>query len=46
VEQKLRIALDLSDRVYVMGPGQIVFEGTPAEFGEALEVRRKWLEVA
>lgn len=45
VEQKLAIALDLSERLYVMGHGQIVFEGTPAELkGDAL-VRREWLEV-
>jgi branched-chain amino acid transport system ATP-binding protein len=45
VEQKLAIALDLSERLYVMGHGQIVFEGTPAELkGNAL-VRREWLEV-
>jgi enoyl-CoA hydratase/carnithine racemase len=29
VEQKLTIALQISQRVYVMGHGQIVFEGTP-----------------
>jgi branched-chain amino acid transport system ATP-binding protein len=45
VEQKLAIALDLSERLYVMGHGQIVFEGTPAALrGNAL-VRREWLEV-
>jgi branched-chain amino acid transport system ATP-binding protein len=45
VEQKLAIALDLSERMYVMGHGQIVFEGTPAELrGNAL-IRREWLEV-
>jgi branched-chain amino acid transport system ATP-binding protein len=45
VEQKLAIALDLSERLYVMGHGQIVFEGTPAELrGNAL-IRREWLEV-
>ena len=31
VEQKLTIALKISHRVYVMGHGRIVFEGTPAE---------------
>ena len=29
VEQKLTIALKISQRLYVMGHGQIVFEGTP-----------------
>ena len=30
VEQKLTIALQISERCYVMGHGSIVFEGTPA----------------
>ena len=45
VEQKLSIALRISDRVYVMGHGRIVFEGTPAEFTANTAVRREWLEV-
>lgn len=45
VEQKLDIALDVADRLYVMGHGEIVFEGTPAEFRAAPEIRRQWLEV-
>jgi branched-chain amino acid transport system ATP-binding protein len=45
VEQKLAIALELSERMYVMGHGQIVFEGAPDDLrGNAL-VRREWLEV-
>ena len=45
VEQKLAIALDLSERMYVMGHGQIVFEGAPDDLrGNAL-IRREWLEV-
>jgi len=31
VEQKLSIAMRISHRVYVMGHGRVVFEGTPAE---------------
>ena len=31
VEQKLTIALKISARLYVMGHGHIVFEGTPAD---------------
>jgi branched-chain amino acid transport system ATP-binding protein len=46
VEQKLTIALRVAERVYVMGHGQIVFEGTPAALRNAPEVRRDWLEVA
>jgi branched-chain amino acid transport system ATP-binding protein len=45
VEQKLTIALSVSRRVYVMGHGSIVFEGTPASFKETPSVRREWLEV-
>jgi branched-chain amino acid transport system ATP-binding protein len=45
VEQKLAIALKISARLYVMGHGKIVFQGTPAGFGENAAVRREWLEV-
>lgn len=45
VEQKLTIALRISHRVYVMGHGQMVYEGTPQALREADEVRREWLEV-
>ncbi len=45
VEQKLAIALEISQRVYVMGRGAIVFEGTPAELNRDAIVRKEWLEV-
>jgi branched-chain amino acid transport system ATP-binding protein len=45
VEQRLVIALRISHRVYVMGHGRIVFEGTPDELMENSDVRREWLEV-
>jgi branched-chain amino acid transport system ATP-binding protein len=45
VEQKLAIALEISNRCYVMGQGSIVFEGTPAELRAHDEVRKEWLEV-
>jgi branched-chain amino acid transport system ATP-binding protein len=45
VEQKLTIALEISERCYVMGHGSIVFEGTPAQLRGATDVRREWLEV-
>ena len=45
VEQKLSIAMRISHRVYVMGHGRTVFEGTPAEFTANTAVRREWLEV-
>jgi branched-chain amino acid transport system ATP-binding protein len=45
VEQRLVIAMRISHRVYVMGHGRIVFEGTPAELLADESVRREWLEV-
>jgi branched-chain amino acid transport system ATP-binding protein len=45
VEQKLAIALDVSQRVYVMGHGQVVFEGAPRELMSNARVRQEWLEV-
>jgi branched-chain amino acid transport system ATP-binding protein len=45
IEQKLTIALEISHRLYVMGHGRIVFEGTPAALRAADGVRREWLEV-
>jgi branched-chain amino acid transport system ATP-binding protein len=45
VEQKLTVAMRVSDRVYVMGHGQVVFEGTPQALRNAPEVRSNWLEV-
>jgi len=45
VEQKLTIALKISHRVYVMGHGHIVFEGTPADLARNEAVRRENLEV-
>jgi branched-chain amino acid transport system ATP-binding protein len=45
VEQKLAIALRISQRLYVMGHGQIVFAGTPATLAANSGVRREWLEV-
>ena len=45
VEQKLTIALKISQRLYVMGHGQIVFEGTPEGLRNNEAVRKEWLEV-
>jgi branched-chain amino acid transport system ATP-binding protein len=45
VEQKLTIALTISHRLYVMGHGRIVFEGTPADLRANDAVRKEWLEV-
>ena len=45
VEQKLTIALKISHRLYVMGHGHIVFEGSPQDLINHDEVRQEWLEV-
>ena len=45
VEQKLTIALEISERCYVMGHGRIVFEGTPADLRGNAYIRKEWLEV-
>ena len=45
VEQKLTIALKISKRLYVMGHGKIVFEGTPESLSDNANIRREWLEV-
>ena len=45
IEQKLTIAMQISDRALVMGHGSIVFDGTPAQLREDATVRKEWLEV-
>jgi branched-chain amino acid transport system ATP-binding protein len=45
VEQKLTIALEVSQRCLVMGHGQIVFEGTPSALKADAYIRKEWLEV-
>jgi branched-chain amino acid transport system ATP-binding protein len=45
IEQKLTIALAISRRLYVMGQGRIVFEGTAVELRDNPAVRSEWLEV-
>jgi branched-chain amino acid transport system ATP-binding protein len=45
IEQKLTIALEISQRCVVMGHGRVVFEGTPAELKANAAVRKEWLEV-
>ena len=46
VEQKLSIALKISHRLYIMGHGKIVFEGTPVDLKADESVRKEWLEVS
>jgi branched-chain amino acid transport system ATP-binding protein len=45
VEQKLSIALKISQRIYVIGHGRVVFEGSQPSFVANDAVRREWLEV-
>jgi branched-chain amino acid transport system ATP-binding protein len=45
IEQKLTIAMEISDRCLVMGHGSIVFSGTPNDLRQDKLVRREWLEV-
>ena len=45
IEQKLTIAMSISDRALVMGHGSIVFEGTPDELRANSYIRKEWLEV-
>lgn len=45
IEQKLTIAMRISDRALVMGHGSIVFQGTPEELKADAYIRKEWLEV-
>jgi branched-chain amino acid transport system ATP-binding protein len=45
IEQKLTIAMKISDRALVMGHGSIVFEGTPEALRQDTYIRKEWLEV-
>jgi branched-chain amino acid transport system ATP-binding protein len=45
VEQKLSIALQVSSRCLVVGHGRIVFEGTPNQLNEDVDIQKKWLGV-
>ena len=45
IEQKLTIAMSISDRALVMGHGSIVFQGTPESLRADNYIRKEWLEV-
>jgi branched-chain amino acid transport system ATP-binding protein len=45
IEQKLTIAMHISDRALVMGHGTIVFDGTPDSLRADASTRKEWLEV-
>lgn len=45
IEQKLALAMAISDRALVLGQGAVVFEGTPAQLRADARTRKEWLEV-
>ena len=45
IEQKLTIAMQISDRTLVMGHGSMVFDGTPDALRADAVIRKEWLEV-
>jgi branched-chain amino acid transport system ATP-binding protein len=45
VEQDVKSTLALSDRVYVLGEGRIVFQGTPAELESRSDIKKEHMGV-
>ena len=46
VEQKLNIAFNLSKRLFIMGHGKVVYEGTPVDINNNQSIIKEWLEVS
>ena len=46
VEQKLTIAFSLSKRLFIMGHGKVVYEGTPVDINNNQSIIKEWLEVS
>ena len=46
VEQKLTIAFNLSKRLFIMGHGKVVYEGTPVDINNNQSIIKEWLEVS
>ena len=46
VEQKLTIAFNLSKKLFIMGHGKIVYEGTPVDINNNQSIIKEWLEVS
>ncbi|MFY8124610.1 MAG: ABC transporter ATP-binding protein [Hydrogenophaga sp.] len=44
IEHKRQIAWRLAQRVFVLGQGRIVFDGTPQELDQSHHTRQQWLE--
>ncbi len=45
IEQRLTLVHRLADRVLLMGRGEIVFAGTPAQLSAHAQLRHEWLEL-
>ncbi len=45
VEQSVRFALELADRAYVLGRGQVEWQGAAAALAADAEAQRTWLGV-
>lgn len=45
VEQNLKLAFDVANRVYVMSKGEMVFEGKPADLGQQPALLQRYLGV-
>jgi len=45
VESKLAVARRIAGRIYVMGKGRTVFDGTPDDLADRQDIRREFLEV-
>ena len=45
VLQVVKVALEISHRLYIMGHGRVVFEGAPADLAGNTAVTKEWLEV-
>ena len=46
VEQKMMMAMKIVSKCFVVGHGEIVFQGDPGEIRNSPEIRKKWLEVS
>ncbi|MGO4835829.1 ABC transporter ATP-binding protein, partial [Rhizobiaceae sp. 2RAB30] len=45
IEQRLKFAMELADRVVILNKGNVVFESTPEELETAEEIRHRYLGV-
>ncbi len=45
VVQEVPIALSIADRIYVMGKGHTVFDGTPAALAERHDIQERYIGV-